>query len=85
MQDSSSPCFPQFGFYAPGRGKQAGALSLPLALAHSNPAGRWEPEAGLQKLLLGSKAMLKAGFDSWSLKNVRHFQECGGENILEEF
>lgn len=62
---------------------QAGALSPPLALVHSNPAGRWEPDAGLQKLLLRPKPPLKAGFDSRFSKNVRHFQECEEENILE--
>lgn len=43
---------------------QGEALSLPLAPVHSNLAGRLEPEAGLQKLGLWSKALLEAGFDS---------------------
>ena len=69
-------------FYAPGLGMRAGALSLPLALGHSNPAQRWEPDFDLQKLLLRSKALRKASFDSRFSKKVRHFYECEEDNVL---
>jgi len=67
------------------QGSSSPCFPPPLALVHSNGAGRWEPETGLQKLWLGLKPLLKAGSDSRFSKHVRHFQECEEENILEEF
>lgn len=67
------------------QGSASPGFPPPLALGHSKWAGSWEPDTGLQKLWLGLKPLLKADSDSRFSKHVRHLQECGEENILEEF